>query len=145
MRVLDFQKRGDHAALPVVRMQDIGTEVQQRQGVEAGTAEEAVALVLVAAQTVDVGPPEVILVIEEIIDHAIFFEHLHAAVLPAPAQLNVKVQQVLHLLLPLLGDGGVHWQNDAHIVAFLGQHGRQRAHHVRQAARLDKWAHIRWL
>ena len=136
--VLNFQQRGHHAALPVVGVQHVGVEVNQRQHVEHRAAEKAVALVLIPAQAVDVGTAKVVLVVQEVEDYAVLFEHLHAAVLPAPAQLDVKMQQVLHLLLILLGNGRVHGQHHTHVMSLFGQHRRQRAYHVRQAARFDK-------
>ena len=138
MLVLDLQKGGHHAALPVVGMDDVRLEIQQGQGVEGGTAEEAIALVLVATQTVHVGTAEVVLVVQEVVGHAVLFQLLNAAVLAAPAQLHVEVEHELHIGLILLVDGGVHGQDDANIMALLAEHGSQRADHVRQTAGLDK-------
>ena len=138
VRVLDLQQRGYHAALPVVGMDDVRLPVQQGQGVEDAAAEEAETLVLVAAQAVDVGTAEVILVVHEVPGDAVLLEHLNTAVLLAPAQLYLKVQHMGHLAGVLLRNRAVQGQNDAHVVALLGQHRRKRTNHVRQAARLDK-------
>ena len=138
MRVLDLQQRGDHARLPVVGVDDVREEADQRQGVQHGTAEEAVTLVLVAAQTVDIAAAEVILVVDEIEGDAVLLQHLNAAVLLAPAKLDLEVDQVAHCVRIFLRDRGVQRQNDAHIMPFAGKNRRQRANNIRQSAGLDE-------
>ena len=117
---------------------DVGLEVKMHQRVDDRAVKEAEALVFVAAQTVDIGAAEVILVIHEIEGHALIFKALDAAVLAAPAKLDLKLAFELHLADILLRDGGVQRQNDAHVVALRLEHGGKRAHHVGQAAGLDK-------
>ena len=43
--ILNFQQCGHHAGLPVMRMNHVGLEVQQRQGVQRRAAEETKAFV----------------------------------------------------------------------------------------------------
>ena len=136
--ILNLEQSRNHARLPVVAVDDVGLEVEMHQRVDDGAVEEAEALVFVAAQTVDVGTAEVILVIHEVEGHALIFKALHAAVLAAPAKLDLKFALELHLADILLGDGGVQRQDDAHVVALRLEHGGKRAHHVGQAAGLDK-------
>ena len=111
-------------------MHDIGLEAQVRQRVDDGAAEEAEALVLVAAHAVDVGAAKVEVIVHEIEGHALILEGLDAAVLPAPAQLHLKLALQLHLGRPLLGNGGVQRQDDAHVHVLLLEHRGERAHDV---------------
>ena len=62
-------------------------EVQLLDRVDNGTAEEAIALVLVPAEPVNVGTAEVILIFDKIEGYALGFQRLDAAVLFTPAAL----------------------------------------------------------
>ena len=136
--VLDIEQRGDHAGLPVVAVDDVRLEAQVRQRVDDCAAEVAVALVLVAAHAVDVGAAEVVLIVHEVERDALIDQGLDAAVLVTPAQLDLKLALILHLLAEGIGDGAVQRQDDAHVDALALQHGGQGARHVGQAAGLDK-------
>ena len=138
VRVLDLQQRRNHAGLPVVAVHDVGLEAQVRKRVNDRAAEEAEALILIAAQAVDVAAAEVEMIVDEVEGHALILKRLDAAVLPAPAKLDLKLAFGLHLGGPFLGDGRVQRHHDAHVDALLGQNRGKRAHDVGQAARLDK-------
>ena len=138
LRVLNLEQRRDHAGLPVVAVDHVGLEVEVNQRVDHRAVEEAEALVFVAAQTVDVGTAEVILVIHEIEGHALIFEALDAAILAAPAKLDLKLTFQLHLADVLLRDGGVQRQDDAHVRALRLEHRGERADHVGQTAGLNE-------
>ena len=137
-RVLTLEQHGDQARLPVVAVQDVGLVVDQGQGLEHRPVEEGEALALVAAPAVDRGPVVVELVIDEVEGHAVELERFDAAVLPPPAEVDVKVRQVLHLLPPLGRDVAVQGKDDAHFRAQLLELLRKGAGHVRQTAGLDK-------
>ena len=138
VRILNLQQRRNHTGLPVVAVDDVGLEAQVRQRVDDRAAEEAEALVLVAAQTVDVAAAKVELVVHEVEGHALILQRLDAAVLLAPAELNLELALGLHLGSPLFRDGRIQRQDHAHIGALLLEHRRQRAHNVGQAAGFDK-------
>ena len=138
MGVLNFVQRGNHAALPVMAVQDIGLKAYQRQRVEHRAAEKPVSLILVPAHPIDVRAVEIVAVVHEIPGQSFVFQSLNAAILPAPSQLHLKINHMLHLAFELLRDFAIQGQNHAHIHAPGLEHRRQRAHHVRQAARLDE-------
>ena len=138
VRVLDLEQRRDHAGLPVVAVHDVRAEVKVHQRVDDRAGEEAEALVLVAAEAVDVGAAKVVVVVHKVERDALIHEGLDAAVLLAPAQLHLKLTLELHILGVFLRDGGVERQDDAHVVAALLEHGGERADHVSQAAGLDE-------
>ena len=117
---------------------DVRAEVEVHQRVDDRAGEEAEALVLVAAEAVDVGAAEVVVVVHEVERDALIHEGLDAAVLLAPAQLHLKLALELHVLGVLLRDGGVERQDDAHVVAALLEHRGERADHVGQTAGLDE-------
>src|SRR5699024_7359250 len=64
--ILYIQHRRDEARLPVVAVDDVGHEVDQRQALEHGAAEVGEALALVGAVAVDVVAAEVLLVVDEV-------------------------------------------------------------------------------
>ena len=113
-------------------VENVRLEVQQRQRVQRAPAEEAEPLVFISAQAVDIGPAKVILVVHEVPGNAVHLQLFNAAILTAPAQLYLKVAHMGQLFRPFLRNGTVQGQQYPHIVALRGQHGRQRAHHVRQ-------------
>jgi len=117
---------------------DVGLEVQHGQGVQAGAAEEAEALVLIAAHAVDVAAAEIIFIVHEPEGHSAVHQFLDAAVLLAPAQVDLEIHLVAHLLLIFLGDLGVQGQHHLHIMTGFRQHGGEGAHHIGQAACFDE-------
>ena len=119
-------------------MDDIGLILQQGEGLQDSPIEEGEALALVATPAIDGGPVEVILVVHKIEGDALVLQGLDAAVLPPPTKVDVGIENVGHLVAPLLADILIQGQNDAHVRAFLGKHLGQSADHVGQAAGLDK-------
>ena len=136
--VLSTQHHGDQAGLPVVAVQHVREVVQPRQHLQHRAGEEGEALALVAAQAVDVGAVEVVLVVDKVVGHACERQLLDAAVLVPPAQIDVKHALLGHLLLVFLGNFSVQRQYDAHVFALCRERLGQRAQHVGQAAGLDE-------
>ena len=136
--ILNFQQCGHHAGLPVMRMNHVGLEVQQRQGVQRRAAEETKAFVLVAAHAVDIRTAEIELVVHKVELHAVLFQQFNAAVLTAPAQRDLEVGHMGHLVNILLRHRRIQGQHHAHVVTLLRQNRRQRADNIRQTAGLDK-------
>ena len=121
-----------------MRMNHVGLEVQQRQGVQRRAAEETEAFVLVAAHAIDIRTAKIELVIHKVELHAVLFQQFNAAVLTAPAQRDLKVGHMGHLVNILLRHRRIQGQHHAHVVTLLRQNRRQRADNIRQTAGLDK-------
>lgn len=119
-------------------MQDVGLIVDQRQRLEHRAVEEGEALALVPAPAVDRGAVVIELIIDKIEGHAVELEHLDAAILPSPAEIDVEIGQVFHLFTPLRRDIPVKRQDHADLSAQFFQLLGQRAGHIRQPAGLDK-------
>ena len=102
--ILDLQHRRYQTRLPVVAVNDVGHIVQQRQCAQHCAAEEGVTLALVCAGAVDIIAAEILLVIYEVEGHALIFQLMHACILAAPAEIDVEIEQVAHLLAPLFID-----------------------------------------
>ncbi len=138
LRILDLEQRRDHAGLPVVAVDDVGLEIKMHERVDDRAVEEAEALVFVAAQTVDIGAAEVILVVDEVEGHALILKALDAAILTAPAQLDLEFAFELHLADVFLRNGGVQRQDDADVRALRLQNGGKCADDVGKTAGLNK-------
>ena len=139
MAILRLQQDRDQASLPVVAVEHIGNKVDLRQRFQHGAAEERIALALVAAHAINVVAAEILLVVHEIEGDIIVDEFLDAHILAPPAEVHIEEHHVLHLAAPLLVDGLIQGQNDAHVLPRLFDLLRQCADHVGQAARFYKW------
>ena len=137
-RILPLEQHRDQTGLPIVAMQDVGLIVDQRQRLEHRAVEEGEALALVPAPAVDRGAVVIELIIDKIEGHAVELEHLDAAILPSPAEIDVEIGQVFHLFTPLRRDIPVKRQDHADLSAQFFQLLGQRTGHIRQPAGLDK-------
>ena len=133
-RVLRLQKHGNQAGLPVVAVQNVGHKVDLGNRFQHGLAEIGKPLALVLAASIDIVAAEVLLVVHEIINHAVALQLFNAHILAAPAKVDIEIQNVLQLLAHARVDGAVQRQNHAHVRALARQRLGQRAHHVRQTA-----------
>ena len=138
LRVLNLEQRRDHAGLPVVAVDHVGLEVEVNQRVDHRAIEEAEALVFVAAQTIDVGTAEIILVIDKVEGHALILKALDAAILTTPAQLDLELTFELHLVDILLRDSGIQRQNHTDIRTLRLENGGERTDNVGKTAGLNK-------
>ena len=136
--ILDAKQCRDHAGLPVMGMNHVRHEGDQRQGIQHPPAEKGKALKLVPAHAIGVVPAKVIAVVQEVVGDAVQVQLLNAAILAAPAQVHLKVHGVEHPALIALRNAAVFGQDDAHVMPLGGKHRRQGAHHVSQAPRLHK-------
>ena len=136
--VLSLQQDRDQARLPVVAVDHVGDEVDLRQRFQHGPAEVGEALALVTAHAVDIIASEILLVIHEIEGDA-GIDQLHDAhVLAAPAEIDIEIEHVLHLIAPALVNGLVQGQDDANILAGLEDLFGKRAYHIRQTTGFDE-------
>ena len=117
---------------------DIGLEIKMHKRVDDRAVEEAETLVFVAAQTIDVGTAEIILVIDKVEGHALILKALDAAILTAPAQLDLELTFELHLVDILLRDGGIQRQNHTDIRTLRLENGGERTDNVGKTAGLNK-------
>ena len=133
---------GSQGGLPVIGVDHIGVPVQVGGGLHHGTGEEGETLgvVIVAVET---GALEVVLVIHEIIGHAVPLELKDAAIGRAPGQDHVEIEEIGHLVAPLLADSLVEGEDDAHIMAGRGQRLGKTARHIGQAACFNKRGDLR--
>ena len=136
--VLALEQHGYHAGLPVVAMQHVGLEADMRQRLQHRAVKVRKALALVAAQSVHVGPAEVVFVIHEVEGYAFVNQFLYAAVLPAPAQVYVEIELMSHLVAPRFGYLAVQRQYHAHVHVVFEYLLGQRAYYVGQASGFDK-------
>ncbi len=138
LRILNLEQGRNHAGLPVVAVDDIGLEIKMHKRVDDRAVEEAETLVFVAAQTIDVGTAEIILVIDKVEGYALILKALDAAILTAPAQLDLELTFELHLVDILLRDGGIQRQNHADIRTLRLENGGERTDNVGKTAGLNK-------
>ena len=138
--VLGLQVGGDQSGLPVVALHDIGDEADDSQGVQAGLGEVGVTLVVVVIAVDGTGTgAEVVVVVDEVDgDLVLAVGQLHdAAVQVPPAQADLKLGDLLDLVLGIFLDLLVVGQDQDDLVAFdAAQRSRQGLHDVTQTAGL---------
>ena len=119
---------------------DVGDPVHVVQGGQGSLAEEAVLGDVVHQIDIGVAGGEELLVVDEVVYHAVpdILHDAHIVAAAGLAQVHVKLAPVDHLVLVLLGDAGVAGQDHPHVAVELGQRPGQGVHHIAQTARLDK-------
>ena len=119
-------------------MQHVGHEIDLRQRLQHGAAEEGEALALVRAGTVDVIAAEILIVFHKIEGDAFVIQTADGYALPAPAEVYLKAKRLFGAIPKFRGDGFVIGENYANVRVQPFQFLGQRADHVGQSARLDK-------
>ena len=85
-----FQVDDRKRALPIVCMENIRNEIDMRQNVQHGTAEKCKAFAVIVA-SVQIGTLKIILIIEKIDGHTVFFELEDAAIELSPGKRHGNV------------------------------------------------------
>ena len=140
MAVVQVQVNGNQCGLPVVAVDDIGGEVDVEQGLQHSAGEEGKALAVIV-EAVQAAALEVILVVQEVVGHAVDLSLEQAAVLAAPAHGHRVVGDILQLVAHF--QVAVQRHDDAGIHAVLDQSLGQGACHVGQTAGLGKGGRFR--
>ena len=136
------QVDGGQGGLPVVDVEHVGVPVQMGGRLHHGAGEEGEALGIVIV-SIEPGALEVVLVVHKVIGDAVPLELEDTAVGGAPGQDYMEVEEVGHLVPPLLPDPLVEGEDDADVVACRSQCLRQTARHVGQTAGLDEGGDLR--
>ena len=138
--VLGLQEHRHKSGLPVVALDHIGDEVHGHQRIQTGLGEVGKALaVIVVAVDGTVTATEVIEVIHKVDLHAVgaVLQGEDARVLLTPAQRDMELGYLLHLILGVFQDLLVVGQNQNNFVAGdTGQSGGQCFHDVAQTTGL---------
>ena len=126
--------------LPVVAVDHVGNPVHVIQRSQRGLAEEAVLGNVVHQAHIGVAIGEELLIVDEVVDHAVadVLHDAHIVAAAGLAQIHVEFAPVDHLVLILLRDAGVAGQDDPHVAVLVHQLAGQRVHHIAQAAGLDE-------
>ena len=140
MAVVQVQVNGNQCGLPVVAVDDIGGEVDVEQGLQHSAGEEGEALAVIV-EAVQAAALEVILVVQEVVGHAVDLSLEQAAVLAAPAHGHRVVGDILQLVAHF--QVAVQRHDDAGIHAVLDQSLGQGACHIGQTAGLGKGGRFR--
>ena len=133
MAVVQVQVDGDQSGLPVVAVDDVGGEIDVEQGLQHRAGEERKALTVIV-EAVQAAALEVILVVQEVVGHAVAHGLEQAAVLAAPAHRHRVVGDILQILAVF--QVAVQGHDDAGVHAVLDKGLGQGACHVRQTAGL---------
>ena len=131
--------------LPVMAVDDVGNPVHVVQRCQGSLAEEAILGNVVDQVYVGVAQGEELLVVDEVIDHAVP-DVLHDAHIEVPtgvAEIHVEFASVDHLVLVFLGNAGIAGENDADVAVEPYQLPGQGVHHVAQATSLDEGMALR--
>ncbi len=123
----------DQRRLPVVGMDDVRLEVDVGQHLQRGAGKEREPLRVVVVP-VEAVPLEIVLVVDQVHNHAAGVRLEHAAVLPAPRDRDGKAGHELHVFPQLLGDVLVQGHHHPAADQPHPQGLRQRACDLAQAA-----------
>ena len=133
------QEHRRHARLPVVAVNDVRMEINHRQDGQRSLGEEAELLDIPVDISIGLFPVEIVLVVNEIVGHAIQFvghdPHVNIAELP---EIHIKMMDVAELAAIFVRDAPVVGQHNAHIVLAAVKRLGKRANHVGQSAGFDK-------
>ena len=128
-----LQIDGHQGGLPVVAVDDLRPELQVAQHPHNGPGEKAEALAIIHV-AIQIGPVEILLVVQEVPGDTVPLQGKQAAVAVPPGQVHkviaLEAQLIAELLFHLLVQG----QDHRHLGALGGQSRRERACHVRQSA-----------
>ena len=132
-----FEVDGHQSGLPVVAVNDVGPELHVVQHPDNGPGEKAEPLAVVHV-AVQVRAVEVLLVVQEVPDHAILFQGKQAAVHMAPGQVHIVIAQKGQLIAKPLPDAAVQRHHHRYLRPLRGQGGRQGTGHVSQSSGFTK-------
>ena len=119
----------DESRLPVIRMDDVGLEVNVRDYLKYRAGEERKTLCVVIV-TIDAVALEIILVVDKIEDNAVYLRLEDAAVLPTPRDWDGDMCDELHLVAQFLLYSAVERHNNTAADKALAQCLGQRAGNV---------------
>ena len=138
-RIASLELDHGESGLPIVRVEDIGIEIDRAHKLQNGNGEECESFRVVKA-TVKTASSEVIFVIKEVISNAVLFQGVDSAVKLTPCERHHHVFNVSHLLTPFRLDLTVIRHNDTYIafgILLFNCRGK-RAENVTQASRCRK-------
>ena len=129
----------DQCGLPVMAVDDIRTEADERQHRQHSLGEEAELLDIPQDIAVQLFAVEEMLVVDIIIADTVQLACHNADIeIAQPAQIHIEISDIRKATAILLRDTGIVRNDDTHIVFFLIQGFRKRADNIRQTSGLDK-------
>ena len=142
MVALIQQVDGHQSGLPVVAVNDVGEEAQMAGGLDDRPGEEGEALGVVIV-AVEAAAFEVILVVHEIVGHAVPLKLKETAVGVAPGQMDMEILKIGHLAAPVVPDALIKGEDDPYVMAKLRHGLGQGTGHIGQTAGLDEGGYLR--
>ena len=124
------------SSLPVIAVNDSRLEVDDAQHFEDRTAEEYEAFAVVI-EAVDAVALEVILIVDEVIGHALMDGGENTAILLPPCDIDGNRGDKGHVLAHIVADRLIERNDNAAVMAFFVQCKRQRACNICEAAGCD--------
>ena len=135
MAVVQVEINRGQRGLPVVAVDDVRLEIGVEQHLQNRAGEEGEALAVIV-EAVEAAALEVILIINEVVDHAVALGLEQAAVLAAPAHRHAEVGDIGQRILEF--QITVQRHNHAGINAIADQRLGQSARNIGQTAGLGK-------
>ena len=118
--MLELQEHGNERGVPVVRVDDVRTEIQSRQEVEHSAAEEREPLGIVRIPVESLAV-EILLVVHEVVGHAVQHILVNTDELIPPRNVQNPVVDVLHGVPNLLGNRTILRQDNTAIHSVLDE------------------------
>ena len=114
--ILDLDEGGKHARLPVMDVDDVWLEVNEREGVSCGKREEGEAFAIIAIAIKAIAA-EILLVFDEVIGDAILDEFIDLGIAIPPRHIEMEGAFEHRLLHKPRFSGFVIREQDRHFVA----------------------------
>ena len=130
---------GYQSCLPVVAVDQIGSEIKQRQCGKDCFAKVCISLNLISGIVVIyLGAAEIVLVVDEIVSDAVDFSLEEAYIDILPVIIHVEGADVLELILHLLLHAGILRQKNSYVKVSLVEILGERAYYIRKSACFDE-------
>ena len=92
--VLRLCEHGQHGRVPVVAVDNVGRKAEVRYRIQNGAGEKGILFALLVAALINF-VAEIKLIIDQINAHAVKLQPLYAAILRAPAEVDIKIEHML--------------------------------------------------
>ena len=131
--ILGAGKHGDHCGMPVVAVEHFGGKAQIGDGIQHGTAEEAVLLQFIIAASVDL-VAKVALTVHKVDSHIVQHQLFNAHILMTPSKVHEKVEHMFNTVTVLLLDNSVVGSDNSRVNGELCKGLGKGSHYVGKAA-----------
>ena len=135
-RILQIYR--DQSRLPVVTVNDIRSETDQRQCRQHGFIKESELFNILINLPIRFITTEIKFIVQKIKDHTVVLHLKHSDILLAPRQFQIKMSQILHLIFIFFRNCGIFRNHNPDIKLVFIEIFRQGTHYIGKSSCLNK-------